>query len=281
MAKWADYLISQVLYDQNHIITKVKQHRDIGNKISSGEIVDRDAIANNLGHGVKYMTVYGDLGKIRMGKNVRYFRAYEDHYIRIDDNKVMTDNLGELPGIVESQQEEKPALAETKPKPVVETKPLSELSSTFFSEQVEQEPEPAAVETEVTPEPAAVETEVTPEPAAVETEVTPEPAAVETEVTPEPAAVETEVTPKETKKKVMKTKSATKKKSAKKPKEVMKTKSSTKKKSAKKPTKKKSAKKKPTKKKSAKKKPTKKKSAKKKPTKKKSAKKKPTKKKRA
>jgi len=253
MAKWADYLISQVLYDQNHIITKVKQHRDIGNKISSGEIVDRDAIANNLGHGVKYMTVYGDLGKMRMGKNVRYFRAYEDHYIRIDDNKVMTDNLGELPGLVESQQEEQPVLAETKPKPVVETKPLSELSSTFFSEQVEQEPEPAAVETEVTPEPAAVETEVTPEPAAVETEVT-----------PEPAAVETEVTPKETKKKVMKTKSSTKKKSAKK-----------------KPTKKKSAKKKPTKKKSAKKKPTKKKSAKKKPTKKKSAKKKPTKKKRA
>jgi hypothetical protein len=253
MAKWADYLISQVLYDQNHIITKVKQHRDIGNKISSGEIVDRDAIANNLGHGVKYMTVYGDLGKIRMGKNIRYFRAYEDHYIRIDDNKVMTDNLGELPGLVESQQEEKPVLAETKPKPAVETKPLSELSSAFFSEQVEQEPEPAAVETEVTPEPAAVETEVTPEPAAVETEVT-----------PEPAAVETEVTPKETKKKVMKTKSSAKKKSAKK-----------------KPTKKKSAKKKPTKKKSAKKKPTKKKSAKKKPTKKKSAKKKPTKKKRA
>ena len=237
MAKWADYLISQVLYDQNHIITKVKQHRDIGNKISSGEIVDRDAIANNLGHGVKYMTVYGDLGKIRMGKNVRYFRAYEDHYIRIDDNKVMTDNLGELPGIVESQQEEQPVLAEAKPKPAVETKPLSALSSAFFSEQVEQEPEPAAVETEVTPEPAAVETEVT----------------------PEPAAVETEVTPKETKKKVMKTKSSTKKKSAKKP---------TKKKSAKKPTKKKSAKK-PTKKKSAKK-PTKKKSAKK-PTKKKRA----------
>ena len=208
MAKWADYLISQVLYDQNHIITKVKQHRDIGNKISSGEIVDRDAIANNLGHGVKYMTVYGDLGKIRMGKNVRYFRAYEDHYIRIDDNKVMTDNLGELPSLVESQQEEQSVLAETKSKPAVETKPLSELSSAFFSEQVEQEPEPAAVETEVTPE---------------------------------PAAVETEVTPKETKKKVMKTKSATKKKSAKKPTKKKSAKKPTKKKSAKKPTKKKRA----------------------------------------
>jgi len=226
MAKWADYLISQVLYDQNHIITKVKQHRDIGNKMSGGEIVDRDAIANYLGHGVKYMTVYGDLGKIRMGNNVRYFRAYEDHYIRIDDNKVMTDNLGELPGLVESQQEEQPVLAETKPNPVVETKPLSELSSAFFSEQVEEEPEPAAVETEVTPE---------------------------------PAAVETEVAPKETKKKVMKTKSDTKKKSAKKPTKKKSAKKPTKKKSAKKTTKKKSAKK-PTKKKSAKK-PTKKKRA--------------------
>jgi len=229
MAKWADYLISQVLYDQNHIITKVKQHRDIGNKISGGEIVDRDALANNLGHGVKYMTVYGDLGKIRMGKNVRYYRAYEDHYIRIDDNKVMTDNLGELPGLVESQQEEKPVLAEAKPKPDVETKPLSALSSAFFSEQVEQEQEPAAVETEVAPE---------------------------------PVAVETEVTLKETKKKVIKTKSAkkpTKKKSAKKPTKKKSAKKPTKKKSAKKPTKKKSAKK-PTKKKSAKK-PTKKKRA--------------------
>ena len=155
MAKWADYLISQVLYDQNHIITKVKQHRDIGNKISGGEIVDRDAIANNLGHGVKYMTVYGDLGKIRMGKNVRYFQAYEHHYIRIDNNKVMTDNLGELPGLVESQQEEKPVLSEAKPEPVVETKPLSALSSAFFSEQVEEEL------AEVTPEPAKVTPEVT------------------------------------------------------------------------------------------------------------------------
>ena len=180
MAKWADYLISQVLYDQNHIITKVKQHRDIGNKISDGEIVDRNVIADNLGRGAKYMTVYGDLGKIRIGKNVRYFQAYEHHYIRIDNNKVMSDNLGELPQLAESVQEEKPALSEVKPKPGIETKPLSALSSAFFSEQIEEEP------AEVTPEPA--------------------------EVTPEPA----EVTPEVTKKKVVKMKSSTKKKPAKK-----------------------------------------------------------------
>ena len=227
MAKWADYLISQVLYDQNHIITKVKQHRDIGNEISGGEIVDRDVIANNLGHGVKYMTIYSDLGKIRIGKNVRYFRAYEYHYIRTDNNKVSSDNLGDLPQPDESQQEEKPALPETKPKPAVETKPLSALSSAFFAEQVEKEPEPAKVEAEIAPE---------------------------------PAKVEAEIVQKETKKKVMKTKLSAKKKAPAKKKSAKK--KSAKKKSAKKkaPAKKKSAKKKaPAKKKSAKKKSAKKK----------------------
>ena len=100
MAKWADYLISQVSYDQNHLITKVKQHRDNGNMISEGEVVDRNIIANNLGHGTSYMTVYSDLGKIRIGKNVRYFRAYEHHYIRVDNNKVSLDNLEDLPQLM-------------------------------------------------------------------------------------------------------------------------------------------------------------------------------------
>ena len=211
MAKWADYLISQVSYDSSHLITEVKQHRDNGNKASVGEVVDRNTLANNLGHGVRYMTVYGGLGRVQMGKNVRYFKAYEHHYIRIDNNKVMTDNLGELPHLGESQQEEKPALPETKPKPAVETKPLSALSSAFFAEQVEKEPEPTAVEADVAPEPAKVEAEVA----------------------PEPAKVEAEVVQKETKKKVMKTKSSAKKKATTKKKPVRK-KAAVKKKPAKK-----------------------------------------------
>ena len=202
MAKWADYLISQVSYDSSHLITEVKQHRDNGNKASVGEVVDRNTLANNLGHGVRYMTVYGGLGRVQMGKNVRYFKAYEHHYIRIDNNKVMTDNLGELPHLGESQQEEKPALPETKPKPAVETKPLSALSSAFFAEQVEKESEPTALEADVVPE---------------------------------PAKVEAEVVQKETKKKVMKTKSSAKKKATTKKKPVKK-KAAVKKKPAKKKT---------------------------------------------
>ena len=225
MAKWADYLISQVSYDQNHLITKVKRHRDNGNTISEGEVIDRNIVADNLGHGTSYMTIYSALGKIRIGKNVRYFRAYEHHYIRVDNNKVSLDNLEDLPQLDESKQEEKPALPKTKPKPAVETKPLSALSSAFFAEQVEKEQEPAAVEAEVTPE---------------------------------PAAVEAELVQKESKKKIMKTKSSAKKKASvkKKPakkkasvrKKPAKKKASVKKKSAKK---KASVKKKPAKKKAS------------------------------
>ena len=200
MAKWADYLISQVSYDQNHLITKVKRHRDNGNTISEGEVIDRNIVADNLGHGTSYMTIYSALGKMRIGKNVRYFRAYEHHYIRVDNNKVSLDNLEDLPQLDESKQEEKPALPKTKPKPAVETKPLSALSSAFFAEQVEKEQEPAAVEAEVTPE---------------------------------PAAVEAELVQKESKKKIMKTKSSTKKKASVKKKPAKK-KASVKKKPAKK-----------------------------------------------
>ena len=290
MAKWADYLISQVSYDQNHIITKAKQHRDIGNEMGDGEIVDRDVIAGNLGHGVKYMTVYGDLGKIRMGKNVRYFRAYEGHYIRTDGNKVMSDNLDDIPNLNGTEQEEKPALVETKPKPNAEAKPLSALSSAFFSEHLEAEVAPEVAEVapevaEVAPEVAEVApevAEVAPEVAEVApevAEVAPEVAEVAPEVAPEVAEVAPEPAEVAPEKTIMKTKSFVKKKSSAKKKPSRK-KSSAKKKPSRK---KSSAKKKPSRKKSsAKKKPSRKKSsAKKKPSRKKSsAKKKPSRKKR-
>jgi len=158
MSKWADYLISEAEYDSNYLISKIKQHRDNGESISDGEIIDRSTLANNLGHGSKYMTVYGALNKLRIGKNVRYFRADGYHYIRIDHNKVNHDNLGDLPDISKHEQEEKPALASfTKPKPIDETKPLSVTSSAFFAEPVEVAPEPV----EVAPEPKKAKMTVT------------------------------------------------------------------------------------------------------------------------
>ena len=82
MTKWADYLISEVSYDSNHLISKIKRHRDSGNSISDGEIIDRSILANSLGHGTSYMTIYGALNQFRIGERLVYFRAFDHHYIR-------------------------------------------------------------------------------------------------------------------------------------------------------------------------------------------------------
>ena len=150
MTKWADYLISEVSYDSSHLIDKIKRHRDNDDSISDGEIIDRNVLADSLGHDVSYMTVYSALNKFRIGEKVVYFRAFEHHYIRIDKNKVNSDNLGNLPGLGESILNKTPSLPGIEPNvptkaksiSIPETKPLSASSSAFFAESVEEKPEP-------------------------------------------------------------------------------------------------------------------------------------------
>ena len=167
MTKWADYLISEVSYDSNHLISKIKRYRDGGDSISDGEIIDRSILADSLGHGASYMTMYSSLNKFRIGERVVYFRAFEHHYIRTDKNKVNSDNLGNLPGLGESTLDKTPSLPGIEPNvptkaksiSVTETKPLSALSSAFFAEPVEEKPEPV----EEKPEPVE-EKPLAPEP---------------------------------------------------------------------------------------------------------------------
>jgi len=150
MIKWADYLISEVSYDSNHLISKIKRHRDDGDSISDGEMIDRTILADGLGHGTSYMTTYSALNKFRIGERVVYFRAFEHHYIRTDKNKVNSDNLGNLPGLGESALDKTPSLPGIEPTvptkaksiSITETKPLSASSSAFFAEPVEEKPEP-------------------------------------------------------------------------------------------------------------------------------------------
>ena len=148
MIKWADYLISEVSYDSDHLISKIKRHSDDGDSISDGEIIDRTTLADGLGHGTSYMTTYSALNKFRIGERVVYFRAFEHHYIRTDKNKVNSDNLGNLPGLGESALDKTPSLPGIEPTvptkaksiSITETKPLSASSSAFFAEPVEEKP---------------------------------------------------------------------------------------------------------------------------------------------
>jgi len=95
--RWADYLISAVEYDKDHKIVKAKQHQDKFGEISPGEIIPREIIASNIKNGKRYMTIHSGLNDIwTIGQKITTHRVSEDYCIRIDDNKVKQDNLGNL-----------------------------------------------------------------------------------------------------------------------------------------------------------------------------------------
>ena len=97
MAKWADYLISAVAYDSERHIISLKRHRDTGDEIGLGEIVDKATVASDIDKGLSYMTIFSTLSNWKLGEKIRASRVDNDYCLRIDENKVKHDNLGSLP----------------------------------------------------------------------------------------------------------------------------------------------------------------------------------------
>ena len=98
MVKWANYLISEVRYSPDHRrILQVKQHQDLDNSISEGEIVERSIVASNLKKGFTYMTIHnGSSNTWKRGNTIKAYLVDGDYYIRTDKNKINLDNLGTL-----------------------------------------------------------------------------------------------------------------------------------------------------------------------------------------
>ena len=105
MTKWADYLISAVSYDNERQIISLKRHHDTGEKIDSGEIVDKATVASDIDNGRSYMTIYSSLSNWKLGEKIRSSRVDNHYSLRIDDNKVKHDNLGSLPELSSAIQE--------------------------------------------------------------------------------------------------------------------------------------------------------------------------------
>ena len=97
MAKWADFLISKVNYDENHKIQNAIRHEETPNGITHGSPVDRSTIVADLRHGRSYSTIYSGNESWRRGQNLRVFSLRGKHYVRIDGNNVNIDFLGDIP----------------------------------------------------------------------------------------------------------------------------------------------------------------------------------------
>jgi len=99
MDKWADYLISAANYDSTRILNNVLVHKDEGGTISPPEEIDRTIISSNIKNGKSYITIFGSLSTWKKGHQVRTFRVGGNYYLRLDNNKVDFDNLGDLPTV--------------------------------------------------------------------------------------------------------------------------------------------------------------------------------------
>lgn len=97
MSKWADFLISAAVYDGKHKILKVRQHKDNGSIIDDGQIIDRDAIIENLKNGSKMVTIFSSNSTWKLGDKINLIKFDGSYFIRTDNNKVGTDNLRLLP----------------------------------------------------------------------------------------------------------------------------------------------------------------------------------------
>lgn len=103
MAKWADYLISEVDYDDDRI-SEVKQHEDGEDSANHPTIVPKSTVVSNIIDKKKtYLTApINKEGKFTKGDNVIAYEMDREYFIRTDGNKTKSDNLGSLPPIKRS-----------------------------------------------------------------------------------------------------------------------------------------------------------------------------------
>ncbi|MBD3285585.1 DUF3892 domain-containing protein [candidate division WOR-3 bacterium] len=101
MAKWADYLISAVRYDENHErIVKVRYclHQEDGIRATEYEI-SRSTVVSRIENGYTFITVFLDKDEKvwRKGSEVHIITVDGEKFIRTDTNAKKADNLENLP----------------------------------------------------------------------------------------------------------------------------------------------------------------------------------------
>jgi hypothetical protein len=96
MDKWADYLISRVSYDSDHLISVAIRHKETEQGITEGKPIDRLTIASDIKNGLLYITIYNGKNSWKKGHKIQTFSISGTPYLRIDGNKVKLDYLGDI-----------------------------------------------------------------------------------------------------------------------------------------------------------------------------------------
>lgn len=99
MAKWADYLISAVRFNNagTHI-ERVRTHVDNGDTVGPAVEMERTTVVNRIEAGDTFETIYtGDDGKWKRGRRVKIVVINGIKYIKTYDDSTTRDNLDDLP----------------------------------------------------------------------------------------------------------------------------------------------------------------------------------------
>lgn len=99
MAKWADFVITKVKYNQDRThIVEVEVQTDTGEAISNDpRRMARHEVVAAILQNTTFVTAYLRDGKWQKGEDVRVVTIHGERFIRTDSNSVKADNLGELP----------------------------------------------------------------------------------------------------------------------------------------------------------------------------------------
>lgn len=99
MAKWADFLISSVRYNEKpKNIKMVKLHEDKGDTVGGASETTRSEVIRLIKNGKTVCTIYkGDDGKWAKGEPVKIIKVNGDEFIKTVSDSEEVDNLENLP----------------------------------------------------------------------------------------------------------------------------------------------------------------------------------------
>ena len=121
MTKWADFVISAIKKGSGlSNISHVQIHEDLEHGLTAPKLIDKHEISSKIQKGISFITIFKkNENEWIAGDMVRTYVKDGDVFIRTDDNKVTSDNLGTLPTVDELEI----VLTEIKPEPKPESKP--------------------------------------------------------------------------------------------------------------------------------------------------------------
>jgi hypothetical protein len=99
MAKWADYVITEVKFNEKHThIDKVRAREDNGDTLGSPQEYARQDVVKAINNGSTYVTAFkSNDGKWTKGEDVFVIKINGTDYIKTKRDDTAKDNLDNLP----------------------------------------------------------------------------------------------------------------------------------------------------------------------------------------